>query len=138
MTPTAIYSPKQILGGSFLGGPIAAVYFLRRNFQTLHNASAARWTLVWGIVFNIVLVALIPFLPERFPNYVLPLAYSWAACGIATAKQITKETITSSPEFSFHSNWRVAGLGVAFLIGTLVLWLAIFFGLAYLHVGNLA
>jgi hypothetical protein len=92
----------------------------------------------WGVLFNIVLIAVMPFLPERFPNYVLPLAYSWAARGIAASKQITKETIASSPEFSFQSNWRVVGLSVVFLLGTLALWLAILFVLAYLHIGNLA
>ena len=138
MTPTPIYSPRQVFGGSFLGGPIAAVYFLHRNFQTLHNGDAARRTLWWGVVFNVGLIALIPFLPERFPNYVLPLAYSWAARGIATSKQMSKETIASSPEFSFYSNWRVVGFGAAFLIGTFALWFSIVFVLAYFHVGNLA
>lgn len=138
MSGISIYSPKQVSAGSFLGGPIAAVYFLRRNFQALGNPDAARRTLWWGIVFNIAVAAVIPFLPDRFPNYVLPLAYSWAAYGIAASKQLSKETIASSPEFSFESNWRVVGIAIVFLVATVALWFALFFLLAYCHVGNLA
>jgi hypothetical protein len=138
MSRISIYSPKQVLTGSLLGGPIAAVYFLRRNFQALGNPDAARRTLWWGIVFNIAVTAAMPFLPDRFPNYVLPLAYSWAAHGIAASKQLSKETIASSPEFSFQSNWRVVGLAIVFLVATVAMWLALFFLLAYFNVGNLA
>jgi hypothetical protein len=134
----SIYSPKQVLAGSFLGGPVAAIYFLRRNFQALGNPDAARKTFWWGIVFNIAVAAVMPLLPDRFPNYVLPLAYSWAAHGIAASKQLSKEMIASSPEFSFASNWRVVGLAIVFLVATVALWFALFLLLAYFHVGNLA
>ena len=117
---------------------MAAVYFLRRNFQTLGNPDAARKTLWWGILFNIAITAVIPFLPDRFPNYVLPLAYSWAAHGIAASKQLSKEAIASSHEFSFASNWRVVGIALIFLIATGALWFALFLAMAYFHVGNLA
>jgi hypothetical protein len=48
MEKSPIYSPKQVLAGSFLGGPIALVYFLRTNFKTLGNQSAATQTVIWG------------------------------------------------------------------------------------------
>src|ERR1041385_123344 len=127
MDKTPIYSPKQIFAGSILGGPIALVYFLRSNFQRLGNYAAGAQTLLWGVLFNITILAAMPFLPKHFPNYVLPLVYSWVARGIANAKQLNKESIAASPQFCFHSNWRVLGLGVAFLLGTLLLWFSILF-----------
>jgi len=36
-----IYSPTQVLVGSFVGGPIAAVFMVWKNFQTLENRSGA-------------------------------------------------------------------------------------------------
>src|SRR4051812_35538525 len=120
MNKTPIYSPKQIFAGSFLGGPIALVYFLRNNFQRLGNNTVAAQTLLWGVLFNIIILAAIPFLPKHFPNYVIPLAYSWIARGIADANQLNKESIATSLQFCFHSNWRVLGLSVAFLLGTLL------------------
>ena len=110
MNKTPIYSPRQVSAGSFLGGPIALVYFLRNNFQRLGNNAAAAQTLLWGILFNIAILASIPFLPKHFPHYVIPLAYSLAAQGIAGAKQMKKESIAASLQFCFHSNWRVFGL----------------------------
>jgi hypothetical protein len=117
---------------------VAAVYFLLGNFRALDNPVAARKTLWWGIAFNIALVAVMSFLPTRFPNYVIPLAYSWAARGISQSKQLSKEAIASSTQFTFHSNWRVVALGVLFLVGTLILWFCMFYALVFLHIGNLA
>ena len=136
MPRSSIYSPKQVFAGAFLGGPFAAVYFLRSNFQTLRQSDAARQTLWWGIAFNVAIAFIIPFLPERFPNYLLPLAYSWAARGIAASKQLTKEAIAASDEFSFASNWRVVAIAVLLLVATVTLWVAVFFVLACSGVGS--
>jgi hypothetical protein len=118
-----IYSPRQISSASFLGGPIALVYFLRKNFQTLGNTAAAAQCLGWGILFNVVILGSMPFLPKRFPNYVLPLAYSWTAYFIAEQKQLSKESISASSQFCFQSNWKVFGLAIAFSVGTFLIWL---------------
>lgn len=122
-----MYSPKQIFGGALLGGPAAAVYFLMRNFHALGKAPSARATFWWGVALNVCLVALIPFLPGRFPNYILPLAYSWAVRGIAESKQLSKKAIAASPEFCFESNWKVVGLALAWLVGTGSVWLSLFY-----------
>ena len=137
MNRTPIYTPKQVCAGSFLGGPVALVYFLRNNFKKLGNNAAAAQTLLWGFLFNIAILASIPFLPKNFPHYVIPLAYSLAAQGIANAKQMKKESIETSLQFCFHSDWRVFGLSVAFLTGTLLVWFSILFVLLQFHIINL-
>ena len=136
MEKKPVYSPKQIFAGSFLGGPIAMVYFLRNNFQNLGNTSAATQTLWWGILFNIAIVASLPFLPSRFPNYVIPIVYSLTARRIASAKQMEKESIAASTEFCFQSNWKVVGLSVAFLLIALLVWFAAFFLLIQFRIIN--
>lgn len=137
MDKTPVYSPRQIFAGSLLGGPIALVYFLRNNFQRLGKKAAAAQTLLWGVLFNIAILAAIPFLPKHFPNYVLPLSYSWVARIIADTKQLNKGSIASSTQFDFHSNWRVFGLGFVFVLGTLLLWFPFLFVLLQLHVIDL-
>lgn len=137
MEKSPIYSPKQVLAGSALGGPIALVYFVRANFLTLSNRPAAGQTMIWGVLFNLVVIAAMPFVPRNFPRYLLPLAYSWTAWGVAEAKQLKKENIAVSSQFRFQSNWRVFGLGIAFLVGTFALYCAIFVLLSALHVINL-
>ena len=57
-----LYTPAQIRAGSFLGGPIAAVYLLRQNFRVLDRGPEARTTVVWGVAFVAGLMALLPFL----------------------------------------------------------------------------
>jgi hypothetical protein len=122
-----IYSPKQVSAGSFFGGPIALVYFLHNNFNTLGNSAAAARTLWWGILFNVTILATVPFLPRHFPQYLIPLAYSLTAEYIANAKQLKKEAIATSAHFCFHSNWRVFGLSTALFVATLLVWLPLLY-----------
>jgi hypothetical protein len=129
-----IYSPRQISAISFLGGPIAAVYFLRHNFLALGNPVAAAHTLWWGIGFNIALIAALPFLPKHAPHIFIPLMYSLVALSIADAKQMKKESIAASTEFCFQSSWKVFGLGIAFLIGTFLFYFLVFLALTYFNI----
>jgi hypothetical protein len=115
-----LYTPLQVRLGSFLGGPIASVYFLRENFRILGKASEAKTTLVWGGAFVIGLLALVPFLPTRFPNLVVPLAYSYAAGSIAEKWQMQKQAILDSGTYQVQSSWRVLGLALLFALALLV------------------
>ncbi|MBV9222231.1 MAG: hypothetical protein JO366_21270 [Methylobacteriaceae bacterium] len=124
-----VYSPAQVSFSSFLGGPGAMVYVLKKNFDVLGNQKAARAILIWGSLFTISLVLISPFLPERFPTYALPLAYCFAARAIAERYQLKKEAIQSSDRFAFQSNWKVFGLSLGFFTGSLALVAAWFFGL---------
>lgn len=134
---TRVFSPMQVFAGSFLGGPAAAVYFLWRNFLSLEKGREARLTLLWGIVFNIAVLGSLPFLPQRFPNYVIPLAYCLAARVVVETLQFKKDAIASSSRFAFESGWRVAGIGVLFLVATVVVWITVLFPLAYFGIINL-
>jgi uncharacterized membrane protein YkvI len=121
-----LFSPNQVGIGSFVGGPFAAVYLLWSNFRALGNASAARATLLWGIVFIVALLAILPFLPEKFPNLLIPVIYTVIARLIAERFQMTKRQIAQSEQFDFQSNWLVAGLSVLclaifFLVGVILL-----------------
>lgn len=111
-----LYTPKQVQAGAFLGGPLAAVFYLWKNFQTLKNPGGAKWTLRYGLGFTILLILLIPWFPERTPNYILPFAYAWGAYYLVTRYQRSKEQIQKSPELGFHSNWKVTGIALAGLI----------------------
>ena len=77
MAASKLYTPQQIRAGSFLGGPIAAVFFLRENFRVLDMVAEAGATLIWGAAFVVGLMILLPFLPDHFPSYVISLTYSF-------------------------------------------------------------
>lgn len=111
-----LYTPKQVYAGAFLGGPLAAAYFLWKNFKTLGNSGAAKWTIRYGLGFCSLFLLLCPWFPERTPNYILPIAYSWLAYHLVVKHQRTKEQIQETPGFGFHSNWRVTGIALVALV----------------------
>jgi hypothetical protein len=127
-----LYTPLQVRLGSFLGGPIAAAYFLRENFCVLARVPEARSTVVWGAAFVTGLMVLLPFLPERFPNYLIPLLYSYAAGSVAEKWQLQKQAIVSSGIYGVQSNWRVLGLALLFMIAFIVILFAELFCLSAL------
>jgi hypothetical protein len=115
-----IYSPTQIAVSSFCGGPFAAVFTLWKNFRSLENASGAMQTLVWGSLFVVVLFVVVPYLPDKFPNVAIPLAYALTARFIAQQHQMTKQAILESDRYAFQSNWNVFGISIGFMIAFLV------------------
>ena len=120
MESSKVLSPNQILAGSFWGGPIAAVYYLRRNYIALGKDDYAQKTLAYGIIIIVFLLGLLPFLPEKFPNMILPLAYSFAAMQLATSTQLRKQMIEESDEYEFESNFKIFGVGLVTLVFFLV------------------
>lgn len=63
---------------SFLGSPIAAAWFIHRNFMALGHESRALRTLWLGFAATIAVVVAGFYLPKSVPNIVLPLVYSFA------------------------------------------------------------
>ena len=131
---TRLYSPLQVAGGALLGGPAGLVYFLWANFRALANEQAARWTLAGGAALFVVLVAILPVLPDRFPSWPITLAYMVAGRFLAEKLQLTKQAIEYSADYGFQSNWRVAGLGLACLVVSLMLLVGPMLALAFLGI----
>ena len=82
-----LYSEKAIAGGAFVGGPLAAGIMMRRIFLNLNRESAARLSLIGGIVATVLLAFVSMFLPENFPNSVLPALYCAAIYQMVKAYQ---------------------------------------------------
>ncbi|MEL7025049.1 MAG: hypothetical protein AAGL69_15040 [Pseudomonadota bacterium] len=112
----AVYSPNQVSIGTFLAGPLAAVYFLHSNYMALQKQELAARTIPLGVLFTIVLIALLPFVPEGFPNIVIPLAYGLAVKAIVDRTQFTTDDIEANPNYRRISTWKVAGICVVALI----------------------
>ena len=73
-----LYSPRQIYVASFVGSPVAAAWFINRNFLALGNESRALRTLGLGLAATIAVVVVGFYLPNHFPSLLIPLAYSFA------------------------------------------------------------
>lgn len=133
-----IFSPGQIAFGSFWGGPFAAVYFLRANYLSLGRYAHAQKMTIVGLLISALIIALIPFLPEKFPNVVLPVLYSVAATQLARLTQLCKEDIEYSECYSFASNWVLFGIATLCLVMFLVIAIAVMFGLELMGVVSLS
>ena len=118
--PVAMYTPVQVGAGTFLGGPVALVYFLRANFVAMGDPGRARHTLLFGIALLVVLVSVVPFLPDDFPNTPISMGMTFAAYLYAEQSQMKKQAILDSPDHYPHSGWRVFGLGLLCLVGSLL------------------
>lgn len=119
-----MYSSKQIGAGTFLGGPLAAIYFLMKNFEAQGDTNAARTTLATGTILTIGLILTLPFLPENFPNIVIPVGYT------ALASSLAQQQFAKGRADQFYSSWKVTGITVLSLIAFTVLALSVIFGFA--------
>ncbi|PPK50029.1 hypothetical protein [Marinobacter persicus] len=125
MDEKKLLSPAQIAGGAFWGGPLATVYYLRRNYLALGRDDYAQKTLVYGVLFVIALLVLLPFIPESFPNLVIPLAYCFAARQIASSTQMGKVQIEEAEGYTFESNWKIFGVGILTLLAFFAMALSV-------------
>ncbi len=120
----ALFTPLQVGIGTFMGGPLAAAYYLMSNFDVLNQQKEARYSLLIGILFTMAILGILPILPERFPDYILPISYAFAAAHIVKIKQLSKNKIAKSKKYQFRSNWKavlVSFLGlIAFIIALIV------------------
>ena len=128
-----VYSPTQVACGT-IGGPVGLIYFLKANFDALGNKSAARKTVLLGIILIIALVLIVPQLPNDSSSIPTTIAYIAIARFVATRYQLTKAAIELSDVYEFHSNWRVLGHALLCLLASAVAIMGPLFVLAYLGV----
>jgi len=74
MSKNKVYSPTQGALGAFLGGSLASLYFIKQNYSALNNDEAISKTLLFGGILVFAVLAVLPFLPEDFPNMAIPIA----------------------------------------------------------------
>jgi 4-amino-4-deoxy-L-arabinose transferase-like glycosyltransferase len=137
MSRIRIYSPNQVAVFAFFGGPLAAIYVLWRNFRARGNDDGAAQIILYGSIFIVALMVVLPILPDHFPNYVIPFAYTAAAHALARQYQLTKQAIGESAQYEFQSGWNVFGIAVACLIAFFVLFVGEVLLLGYLGIVEL-
>jgi hypothetical protein len=111
-----LYSPGQIALAAVLGSPLAACWFFACNFRELGQPKTAKHYLIWGGIGTAVLLVIAFFLPDRFPNSILPIAYT--AGLFQAAKQLHGTTVARhiSAGGRLGSWWSVVGISLLCLI----------------------
>jgi hypothetical protein len=71
-----LYSSRQIYMAAFLGGPLAAAWFMSRNYRALADEPRSRHLLWLGLAVTITVIAVALVLPQQVPRYLWPITYS--------------------------------------------------------------
>jgi hypothetical protein len=116
-----LYSPGQVSGAAFLGGPLAGCWLMATNYSEFGNQGARRQTLIWGVLGTLVAIGLSLVLPARFPNAVLPAVYAIALRQVANRLQGPKFEEHLAAGGEKHSSWRVVGITLVCLVVFLVM-----------------
>lgn len=115
------YSQRAITIATYFGGPLAAGYLVKKNYETLEQPDNARKSLIIGIVSTILIFAGIFSIPEeiidKIPNALIPLIYTGIIYLIV--ERVQGESLKNHKESGgeFYSGWKAAGVGaIAMLI----------------------
>lgn len=125
-----IYKDRAIGVGTFLGGPIAAGYFIAENFKEFGESHKAKLTWIIAIALTLLLTVGLYFAPfaDRIPSQLFPLVYSGLIYALVRFYQGGQIDAHLAKGGQLYSWWRVIGIS---MIG-LVLTLAFIFALVFI------
>jgi hypothetical protein len=129
-----LYTPAQIASASLIGGPLPACWLVAHNARELHQPAQRTTWLASGIVGTLLLLALVLFvIPERFPRYIIPVAYTVALRELARKAQGDAISSHRAAGGAVGSWWAVVGFGVAgfVLFFAVIIVIAFFFPSAF-------
>lgn len=132
-----VYTPLQVRIASFFGGPFAAIFTLYYNFRQLDRPDRMKLTLVLGVVFTLLLMALsLVDLPTVFYT-VIALTYAVAAGSIASSTQLSADQIDSSDLYRPQSVWNVIFVCIISIVAFLITTVPFLLLLDYLGIAAL-
>lgn len=121
-----IYTANAIRVGTFLGGPLAAGYFIAQNFKTLNQSPKAKITWLIAIAFSIILFGAALYIPAMEKGRLMvPLLYSWAVFYLVQQLQgnnLDKHLADGGTAFNW---WRVIGIALLALVITFAVLTAV-------------
>jgi hypothetical protein len=120
------YSPGQIAAATFLGTPIAGAWLMAQNYQAMRSELFGQ-TIIFGVIATLVVFFLAAVLPDSTPNVLLPAVYTAIVQVIARSKQGPQFQAHIASGGKKHSNWRVAGIGLLFMVVVLLFMVGVLF-----------
>jgi hypothetical protein len=112
----SVFSPGQITWATFLGAPIAGCVLMALNYRRFGDFTSANVALVTGFIGTALLLAIAFFLPENFPNSVLPVAYTFGMYHSAKLLQGTAYEQHLANGGVKASGWAATGVGILSLL----------------------
>jgi hypothetical protein len=115
-----LFSQRAIAIATYFGGPAAAGYLVKKNYQTLDEPDKGKKAFIIGIISTLLIFAGIFSIPEhiidKIPNAVIPAIYTGIIYLIVEKiqGQWLKEHKESGGEF--YSGWKATGIGAIFMV----------------------
>lgn len=114
------YSQRAITIATYFGGPLAAGYLVKKNFEVLDQPDHAQKSLIIGIVSTLLLFAGIFSIPapiiDKIPQPLIPLIYTGIIYLIV--ERIQGKNLKQHKESGgeFYSGWKAAGVGAIAMV----------------------
>ncbi len=105
-----LFSPREIVGATFLGTPLAGCLLLAANFKVLGKSDGQRSALLAGVITTVALIGLVFVLPENIPDIVIPLVYTIVMQRVVAKTQDEAYKAHIAGGGAKHSFWRAAGV----------------------------
>ncbi len=127
-----LFSQKAIAIATYFGGPAAAGYLVKKNYESYDQEDNGKKAFIIGIISTLLIFAGIFSIPEhiidKIPNAVIPAIYTGIIYLIVEKiqGQWLKEHKESGGEF--YSGWKATGIGAVFM----VILLALIMGTAFI------
>ena len=115
-----LFSQKSIALATYFGGPAAAGYLVKKNYEAFDQEENGMKAFIISVVSTILIFAGIFSIPEHIldniPNALIPAVYTGIIALIVeqTQGKRIKEHKLSGGEF--FSGWKAAGIGAIFLV----------------------
>jgi hypothetical protein len=115
-----VFKDKAIGTGAFIGGPLAAGYFLAENFKATNQPEKVKTTWIITILATIAIFSIAFMIPanSKFPNQIIPAIYTFIAYLLFKNYQEKQVLEKIESGGTYHSWWRVIGASVISLLIT--------------------
>lgn len=119
-----LFSQRAITIATFFGGPAAAGYLIKKNYESFNEEDSGRKAFIIGIITTILIFAGIFSLPEqildKIPNTAIPVIYSGIIYLVVAKLQGKGLKEHKEANGEFYSGWKATGIGAIFMLILLI------------------
>lgn len=115
-----LFSQKAIAIATYFGGPAAAGYLVKKNYDAYNQSDKGKIAFIIGIVSTLLIYAGIFSIPEqiidKIPNVLIPGIYTLIIYYIVEKIQGQWLNQHKKSGGEFYSGWKATGIGAIFMV----------------------
>lgn len=115
-----LFSQNAITLATYLGGPVAAGYLIKKNYESFDQKEKGKKALIIGIVSTISIFIGLFLIPEviidKIPNVLIPAIYTAIIYVIVEKNQGQRLKEHKESGGLFYSIWKAIGIGAIFMV----------------------